>query len=149
MGRRGALFTLELAAFAGIIVPILLRVPLTRLAAWLDPATPTLHRDPGRAALLLRELDALRARMPFVRSGCLTRSYTCYRFLRRAGHDVDLVFGIGQVNGRFSGHCWVECGGQPLGELQDPRALFAESYRISGAGTRAAAAPAAPQGFGP
>ena len=114
-------------------VPLLLRLrKLPDLPAWLEPRRPT--PSPPSAAevhLLVRHIDALiAAGRPFVRSGCLVRGLTLYRFLRRAGAEVSLCFGAGEMNGRFAAHCWIVYHGEPLAEPRDPRPVFTETWRI-------------------
>ena len=60
----------------------------------------------------------------------LVRGLTLYRFLRRAGAEVSLRFGAGEMNGRFAAHCWIVYRGEPLAEPRDPRPLFTETWRI-------------------
>lgn len=116
----------------GLSVPLLLRRGPERMAALLEPAAsqPPVA-DPRRAEALARRVDrCLRAGWPLVRRGCLTRGVTLYRFLRRAGFDVSLRFGIGEVNGRLEGHCWLVHDGRPLLEKRDPRPIYTETWRI-------------------
>jgi hypothetical protein len=84
---------------------------------------------------MVRRIDRLLlAGRPLVRSGCLTRGITLFYFLRRAGADVSLRFGMGEVDGSYSGHCWVVHDGLPLAEKRDPRPLFTEMFRIPATG---------------
>jgi len=53
---------------------------------------------------------------------------TLYRFLRRAGADVSLRFGVGMMDGAIAGHCWIVYRGEPLAERRDPRGLFVETW---------------------
>jgi hypothetical protein len=69
-----------------------------------------------------------------VRRGCLTRGLTRYYFLRRAGMDIALCFGMGRRNGEFMGHCWLVKDNEPFLEAEDPRPLYTVMYRISRAG---------------
>src|SRR5258706_4950809 len=41
---------------------------------------------------------------PMVRPGCLVRGLTLYHFLRQAGVDVSLTFGVGRVGDSFTAH---------------------------------------------
>ncbi|HYH45768.1 MAG TPA: lasso peptide biosynthesis B2 protein [Thermoanaerobaculia bacterium] len=126
-------------AFAAV-VPLLLRMKLPRLARWLEPAPPpspsavppAVPPDTAAVAALVGRIDRLLAAgRPLVRRGCLTRGLTLYHFLRRAGADVALCFGIGKQEGDLAGHCWIEHEGAPLAERRDPRGLYVETYRIS------------------
>ena len=75
---------------------------------------------------------------PLVQPGCLTRGVTLHYFLRRAGVDVRLCFGIGHPDGKkIAGHCWLEVDRRPFLERCDPRAVFVETYRIPSALARA------------
>ena len=125
--------------------PLLLRaVKLERLGAWLEPeeAPAKPRQTPGD---LVRRVDyLLRLGWPLVRRGCLVRGMTLYRFLREAGFEVSLCFGMGQPEGEsdFTGHCWIELDGQPLAEKRDPRPIYTETFRIA-PGARRKEAPSA------
>jgi hypothetical protein len=147
------LFAVRVLLFAALAVPLLLRlVRLPRLGVWLEPRSrrpppttpePPAFADRATVEALVRRIDALLlAGRPVVRSGCLTRGLTLYYFLRRAGADVSLRFGMGKMGEDFAGHCWLVFAGEPLAEPRDPRPLFIETYRISREG--GAAAPSMP-----
>jgi hypothetical protein len=143
--------THEAVLFIGVVmyaaaVPLLMRLPLTRSAALLtrDPQRRTPR--PGEVERLDRliELAPIVAH-PLVRRGCLTRGVTLYWFLRRAGIDVELRFGLDPGGDRLDrsgdrlnpggdyeadGHCWLTLGGEPYLERLDPRPRFVEVYRI-------------------
>jgi hypothetical protein len=74
---------------------------------------------------------APRVGSPFVRTGCLTRGVTLFWFLRRAGHEVELRFGL-DVKGADTtdGHCWLALDDEPFLERVDPRPRFVELYRF-------------------
>jgi Transglutaminase-like superfamily len=124
-------------------VPLILRLrKLPGLPAWLEPAggagvIPP-PPSPSEVDALVRRVDRLiAAGRPFVRYGCLVRGLTLYRFLRRAGAEVSLRFGVGMMggeghraDGEFAAHCWVVYQGEPLAEPRDPRPLFQETWRI-------------------
>jgi hypothetical protein len=114
-------------------VPFLMRFSLDRVARWIRPSGgATADPSPEEVSALTRAIDGWLVRWrPLVRSGCVTRGVTLYRFLRRAGADVSLRFGIGVVNGATAGHCWIVYRGEPLAERRDPRALFAETWAIT------------------
>ena len=123
--RELALFS-YVTAFASA-VPLLMRLPLPRAGALLT-------RPPGRPrnAERLPVLAALAARLahPLVRTGCLTRGVTLFWFLRRAGVDVELRFGVDPRT--FDAHCWLTLDGKPYLEREDP-SRFAETYRLPAA----------------
>jgi hypothetical protein len=117
----------------GLAVPFLVRRGPERMARLLEPASSSRPKtDPVAAAALAHRIDRwLRAAWPLVRRGCLTRGITQYRFLRRAGFDVSLRFGIGEVNGRFEGHCWLVQDGRPFLEKRDPRSIYTEMWALT------------------
>jgi hypothetical protein len=125
------LLLVRVGAFAAT-VPLLMRLPLPRVAALLaDPPRP---RSPR--ACEIERLDrvvtlAPRVAAPLVRPGCLTRGVTLFWFLRRAGLGVELRFGLDPSGPHPSdGHCWLTLNGEPFLEKQDPRPRFAETYRL-------------------
>jgi hypothetical protein len=68
---------------------------------------------------------------PFVRSGCLTRGVTLFWFLRRAGHPIELRFGLDVEDpAAAAGHCWLSLDDEPFLENVDPRPRFVELYRF-------------------
>ena len=134
-----ALLFLRIFAFA-TAVPYLLRLKLSRVAGLLELGgnsfTTHVHEDNVKKVAACVELVIARGR-PIVRPGCLTRGLTRYYFLRRAGMNVTLCFGMGRVDSKFIGHCWLTRGGEPFLELEDPRPRYVEVYRISSEGGRA------------
>src|SRR6185437_14563355 len=92
-------------------VPLLMRLPLPWVSALLEPHRVPLRPVPAQEDRIARlVLAVLSAGRPLIRRGCLTRSVTLYYFLRRAGADVSLQFGMGisteKADG-FDGHCWL------------------------------------------
>lgn len=134
----GPLFDLHVLLFAALVVPRLKRLPPAELRRRLDirdPLPPALPRN--RAEALAHYIDRLLcAARPLVRPGCLTRGLTLYRFLRRAGADVALHFGLTRAPGGVAGdgHCWLTLSGEPLAEKRDPRPLYLETFRLPGPG---------------
>jgi hypothetical protein len=126
---RRAVLALRVLAVAAA-VPLITRLPLPRQVSILQPRrrrTP----NPARAAWLAENVDRIiAAGRPVVRPGCLTRGLTHYYFLSRAGSDVRLVFGIGEMAGRPEGHCWLERAGEPYLEREDPRPHFVETWSV-------------------
>lgn len=123
-------------AFAAA-APLLLRVvPLERLGPWLEPDTAQAASPAGPDDLVRRVDRLIKLGWPVVRRGCLVRGLTLYRFLREAGFEVSLCFGMGRppeegADADFTGHCWIELDGRPLAEKRDPRPIYAETFRIA------------------
>lgn len=117
-------------------VPLLMRLPLPRVAALLTRAPRHRGRARRPSASEIERLDRLvaiapRVARPLVRSGCLTRGITLFWFLRRAGLDVELRFGLDPRDpSATDGHCWLSLDGEPFLERRDPRPRFAELYRL-------------------
>jgi Transglutaminase-like superfamily len=134
-----AAFFLQIFAFAAA-VHHLLRLKLSRVAGLLelggDPSVGHAPEDRVKKITAYVELAIQRGR-PIVRPGCLTRGLTRYYFLRRAGMDVTLCFGMGEREKKFMGHCWLAKDGEPFLEAEDPRPRYVEVYRISRAGGQA------------
>lgn len=117
-------------------VPGLLRLSLPVLLARLDPKDVPPPAEPARIQQIVRCVDAvLQLGRPLVRPGCLTRGVTLFYFLRCAGLEVALYFGMGQVEGQWVGHCWLVKEGEPYLERHDPRSQFTEIYRFPEAGS--------------
>jgi hypothetical protein len=126
-----AVLFLRVFAFAAV-VPYLLRLKLDRVARAIEPAkNPSVLREASVGKIVAYVETAIRHGKPFVRPGCLTRGLTRYYFLRRAGMDVALCFGMGRLGKEFMGHCWLVNNGEPFLEVEDPRPLYVEMYRIS------------------
>ena len=109
----------------GAVVPLLLRkVSLPRLAERLEPRRhPTPLADLAGAEALVRRIDRLLWRAwPLVRRGCLVRGVTRYRFLRQAGFDAVLCFGMGRLEGTADAKALQDLtsqlsAGKPLAEI--------------------------------
>ena len=127
--RELALFV-YVTAFAAL-VPVVMRMPLPRVAR-LVTRPPRARRRRYVTAERLERLVALAPTFarPLVRTGCLTRGITLFWFLRRAGVDVELTFGVDPVALDGEGHCWLTLDGEPFLEKVDPRARFTETYRL-------------------
>jgi hypothetical protein len=130
-GAREVLLFARIVAFAAI-VPLLMRLPLPRAAALVT-------RPPRRSRPSTYEIERLermiaiapRVARPLVQTGCLTRGVTLFWFLRRAGLDVELRFGLDLArDDEADGHCWLALDGEPFREQVDPRSRFAELYRL-------------------
>ena len=114
------------------VVPLLMRLPLPRVSSLLEPRRVPRHPTPAQEDRIARlVLAVLSAGRPLVRRGCLTRGVTLYYFLRRAGADVSLCFGMGTSTEKadgFDGHCWLSKQGEPYLEPRDPRPLYTPMY---------------------
>jgi hypothetical protein len=117
--------------FFATAVPALLRLKLSRLQSLLELNGARFSPDPARVQKISNYVDfVLWVGRPLVRRGCLTRGLTLYYFLRRAGLDVTISFGMGKINGEFAGHCWLVNDSKPFLEAKSPQPYFAEIFRI-------------------
>jgi hypothetical protein len=129
---RGA----DLSLVAGMVVfasavPLLMRLKPNRLQRVLDRGRRPARPDAGAEAHVVRHFHlARRLASPLVGSGCLTRGLTLYYFLRRAGVDVSLCFGMRNTEGEFVGHCWLVRTDSPILENRDPRLLYTRIFSI-------------------
>jgi transglutaminase superfamily protein len=126
------LFALRVVTFAAVI-PLLMRLPIDQAARWIEPSGRRAPEPSSQDVFaLVASVDRWLAQSrPLVRSGCIIRGVTLYRFLRRAGAHVSLRFGIGLVDGAIAAHCWIVYRGEPLAERRDPRGLFTEMWVIA------------------
>ena len=62
-------------------------------------------------------------------SRCMPRAAVLFRMLNRRGFEPTVVYGVSKSGGELDGHAWVLLGGDPLGEWEDPRGKFVETYR--------------------
>jgi hypothetical protein len=130
-GPRDVLALLEVCVF-GAAVPTVTRLPIPRLSALVTRHLAARQPDSHRIERLERVVTlAPRIARPLVRSGCLTRGLTLFWFLRGAGLDVELCFGLDpETEGPADGHCWLALDGEPYLERRDPRPRFVELYRL-------------------
>lgn len=90
-----------------------------------------LNAGPEAVQKVVDYVDAvLVAFRPLVRPGCLVRGLTLYHFLRRAGVDVSLNFGVGRIDDRFTGHCWLVKDGRPFLEPDRPDLVYTETFHL-------------------
>jgi Transglutaminase-like superfamily len=128
-GPRDAILAARVLA-VGLLVPLIARLPLPAQARLLEPRRPR-RSDARTERWLIDHVDRLLAAgTPLIRPGCLTRGLTHFYFLRRAGADVELAYGIGTIDGRTEGHCWLERDGEPFLERVDPRRLYVRTYAV-------------------
>lgn len=125
--------------------PVLLRIKLPALLAALTPQRALPKAEPERTRRTIHCVEtALALGRPWVRPGCLTRAITLYYFLGRAGLDLTLCFGMGELRGKLVGHCWLLKDQEPYLERQDPRLLYVETYRFPGESAMESLAPMQP-----
>ncbi len=121
----------RIALFAAV-VPWLVRFPVRRLEAWVEPSCAPLSADTVQAERIIRLTQFIcRFARPLIENPCQVRGLTLYYFLRRAGVDVSLVFGIGLVDTAYAGHCWLVKDGEPFLETRDPRQYFTGMYTFN------------------
>lgn len=114
-----------------VVVPVLLWLKPGRWQAILEARKARRAPDPATVEKVISRVESmLRARLPFVSRGCLTRGLTLYYFLRGEGFDVSICFGMGESKGKFVGHCWLIKDGEPFLEKKAPRIFFTEMLRI-------------------
>lgn len=122
----------QLFLFAYFIVPLFLRLPIRKLHALLRLSKINKVKNDdciNRITTLMKTL--LQRQRPFFSTYCLTKGITLYYFLRRAGLDVKLCFGVGHKEENIFAHCWLEQNGFPYLEKGDPQKLYTEMYRFS------------------
>ncbi|MCC6180112.1 MAG: lasso peptide biosynthesis B2 protein [Chloroflexi bacterium] len=128
-----ALLLVRILAFAAL-------VPRAMRSGWVRArARPVIRRAtaPESANVstnvqkIVEYVDLARAvGYPLVSRHCLTRGLTLYHFLRDAGLDVGLCFGVRTLGGTLAGHCWLMRDGEPFLESDDPRLYFTETFRL-------------------
>ena len=127
---RNALLFVRISVFAAL-VPLLTRLAPARLDDVLASRTADDKLDPDLAQRTVRYVDLVLALgRPIVRPSCITRGLTLYYFLGRGGTELELCFGIANLDGKVAGHCWLIRDGEPFLERQDPRGRFTEMYRF-------------------
>lgn len=109
----------RIVVFALLLPLALRRRDLTSLASFVEPRRSRGVASESLADKTLRYADAVCASR-LIRAECLVRGLTRYYFLRRAGVSLSLVFGMGTVEGRLIGHCWLVRDGRPFREPIDP-----------------------------
>jgi Transglutaminase-like superfamily len=106
-----------------LFLPFLLSRDLRSLARVIEPRRVPSPAPAPTINKIARYADAVCASR-LVRGECLVRGLTRYYFLRRAGLPVRLIFGMGDINGRLEGHCWLVQEGRPFLESGNPERHF-------------------------
>jgi hypothetical protein len=129
--RRPSLLLLLRIYLVAAAVPVLLRLRLSRVSVLFEPRRQSPGVDQERERELVRAVDwVMKSGWPLIRPGCLTRGFTLLYFLRRAGIETELYFGVGELGGRTEAHCWLVRDGEPYLESTDPRLQFTEVCRL-------------------
>jgi hypothetical protein len=121
-------------AYAGIAAVaagarLLSLMPLERLERVVELGRPKTPRSPAQTELTAERVERVLFRSKTVlRHTCLTRGITRYFFLRRAGADVRLIFGLSKMDGRHVGHCWIVRDGEIYAEASEPLRQFTDVY---------------------
>ena len=129
-GPLDVLLILRILVYAAA-VPALTRAKLTSWSRFAGARRTRSRVRPGAEQKTIDYVEAvLVAFRPVVRSGCLVRGLTLYHFLRHAGVDVSLSFGVGRVGGGFTGHCWLLKEGRPFLEPDRADHMYIETFRL-------------------
>ena len=122
----GDLVFLARIYFFAIGVRVLLHLNLERLEEVIEPGKVPITPDWHQIDRTVRSVDRVfGSQARFIRRGCYSRGVILYYFLRRAGLQVSLQFGMGKQGEHFVGHCWLVKDGEPFLERVDPRPHFA------------------------
>lgn len=109
------------------------RVPRFPLPRILEELTPR-HLRPVAVPLpevwrVIRLVEALCRRMPFLPDSCLYRALTRYALLRRSGHAARFVMGMDpRARADLTAHAWVDLHGAPYQEALDARMVVTYVY---------------------
>ena len=114
-GEGRVLRNVRLALLRAVLPLLVRRHHLADLLGLLDGAGGAPATAEAR-----RIVDGLRGR----NMSCLHRALAGYAALRGRGEDVRFVIGVRPDAGEVVGHAWLELGGAPLGEPEDPRARW-------------------------
>ena len=105
-------------SFFAVCVPLLVRLPLKWLLGMVEP--PRWFR-PYRACSVIQIQALVDARLAspamMKRRKCLRHGLVLYHFLRLAGYNAQLHFGVfppADGAARLHGHCWVSLDGRPI-----------------------------------
>lgn len=128
--RRPAYVTILLFAATSRLIA---RVPPSRLERLFGLLRLDASSDASAVDTTIERVERVIARSePILRHTCLTRSLTRYFFFRRAGAEVQLVFGVGEVGGDVTGHCWLIRDSRLYAEDDELVDRFTPMWRIPG-----------------
>ena len=117
---RGSSFLLRVHVWlVAAVMPLL--VDMLSLPMLVRLLTPPAWWRPYRRASVRQMLDAVQRRLArpinMRRRACLRRSLVLYHFLRLAGRQASIEFGVFSPSAetkRMHGHCWVSMDGQAV-----------------------------------
>lgn len=105
----------------GVVTVLGRRLSLTRLIQLLERAPRRMDgRDVDRLVWLTQGVLRRTHRREF----CYPRALILFHVLSGWGQPVTLHFGVRKHEGTLEGHAWLDEGGRPLAEAQDPRTLY-------------------------
>jgi hypothetical protein len=82
---------------------------------------------PSRLAAMLDEI--LRTNVAALTPTCWKRAAVLYRYLRLAGHEPRILFGLRKpADPPLTGHAWVEVNGTPVFEATPPDFVVVYSF---------------------
>lgn len=115
-GRAWLMYRMALAYVAVSALARLL--PLPRAFALVSPRLGFSRPDEESVGRVVNALDTLlAAQIPFIQPQCWRRAAVLHRFLRLAGVDTTIVFGVRTDGAQaVEAHAWIERGGQPFAE---------------------------------
>lgn len=120
-------------------------VSLPKILESLTPKTPPpILLTPFQVGQVVRIVEALCRRTPFLPDTCLYRALTRYALLRRAGHPAKFVMGMNpRPREDLTAHAWVELKGVPYRETLDVGMVVNYVYPDDRSGSeRSASSPA-------
>jgi len=82
----------------------------------------------------VRYLDFIVFALLRLRNPCLVRSLILFRYLRRAGIEVSIVFGAAAIDERFCGHAWLEYRDRAIFERRRPADVHPAVFRYPNSG---------------
>ena len=120
----GRVWLMSRMAMAYIAISTLARLlPLPKAFSLISPRLAPGGGSSKPAGAIVNALDTLlTAKIPLIHPQCWRRAAVLHRFLRRAGIDTVIVFGV-RPDGATAvqAHAWLERDGQPYAEALDTK----------------------------
>ena len=94
------------------------RMPLPAAFAWISPRLAARSADERGLGRIVNAVDTLLvAGIPLIHPQCWRRAAVLHRFLRHAGVDTKIVFGVDAESTQpLDAHAWIEREGRPFAE---------------------------------